>query len=316
MADTSPPLPTLVVEDGVHRAARARLALGSHHVGTAPDSDIVVTDLGPAGTRFALAVEPSAVTLQALAVPIVLAGGKAVRPGRSARCRGDARFRCGAVSFRIEAPPAPGPATGPGRARLARSLPRLAMAGLAAALLGVLTLPDTTSKADVPVRSADVTGSVPAGPGPGVLVPSATDLSPRQSPAAAARHADALRQRLAAHLAQAGLTSIAVAAQPEGSIEAVGQIGPQQTGAWREAGRWFDGEAAGAVVLVDRVRVAAEPPPLTIEAVWPGRRPYVVDGRGDKLFAGSVLANGWTVSGIEAERVVLKRGDEIMAVRF
>lgn len=313
MANVPPPFPTLVVEDGLHRAARAHLSLGSHHVGTAPDSDIVVTDLGPAGTRFALSIEASAITLHALAMPIVLAGGKALKPGRSKRCRGETRFRCGAVSFRIEAA-AQSSATRPRSFRLAWSLPGLVVAGTLAALLGVLTVSDTVSKADAPTMSANPAGSVPVGSAPSGVVPSAPAPSPRQP--ATARRADALRPRLVAYLSQSGLDSIAVNAQPEGSIEAVGQIGPQQTAAWRQAGQWFDGEAAGQVVLVDRVRVAVEPPPLTIQAVWQGRRPYVVDGRGDKLFTGSVLANGWTVSGIKAGRVMLKRGDQILAVRF
>lgn len=313
MANMFPAPPTLVVEDGVHRAARARLCSGRQHVGTAPDSDIVVTDLGPAGTRFALEIEASRVTLHALATPLVLSKGRALKPGRSRRCRGDTRFRCCAVSFRIEAPAAPLRAAGTRRLGRAWSLPGLAAAGLVAALLSVLSLSNTTSKADAPLMAAQGAGPDPAASRSGTFQPFAS-LPPRPSPAV--HRADALRLRLAAYLSQAGLGSIVVKAQPEGSIEADGQIAPQQAAVWREVGQWFDGEAAGQVVLVDRVRVAVEPPPLTIQAVWPGRRPYVIDGSGDKLFAGSMLANGWTVSGIEAGRVVLKRGDQVLAVRF
>lgn len=317
MANTLPVPPLLIVEDGLHRAARARLSTGRHHIGTAPDSDIVVTDLGPAGTRFALEVDASAITLHALATPIVLPRGKSLRPGRSARCGNDLRFRCGAVSFRIEAPAARLRVAGRRNASFAWSLPALAVAGILAALLSVLTLSNTTSKAEAPALSADVTGPVPVGAQTAAVVPPASAPFLAKRPAGSADpRADALKQRLADYLANAGLASIVVKVQPEGSIEAVGQIAPQQTGAWRQAGQWFDGEAAGQLVLVDRVRVAVEPPPLTIQAVWPGRRPYVVDGSGDKLFAGSVLANGWTVSGIETERVILKRGDQVLAVRF
>lgn len=317
MANTSPVSLTLIVEDGLHRAARAGLALGRHHVGTAPDSDIVVTDLGPAGTRFALEVEASAITLHALATPITLPKGKTLRPGRSARCPGDLRFRCGAVSFRIEAPAAQRRTTVTRSFGLAWSLPALAVAGILAALLSVLTLSNTTSKAEAPPLSGDVTGPVADSAQAGTPVRSAAvPFETRQLTMPAAGRVNALRQRLADHLSHAGLVSISVEAQPEGSIEAVGQIAPHQTSAWREAGQWFDSEAAGQVVLVDRVRIAVEPPPLTIQAVWPGRRPYVVDGNGDKLFAGSVLANGWMVSGIETARVMLKRGDQVLAVRF
>ncbi len=90
---------------------------------------------------------------------------------------------------------------------------------------------------------------------------------------------------------------------------------PQQMDQWREAQRWFDSGSGGQTVLVSRVTATAAPP-LAIQAVWPGPHPYVIDGNGEKLFAGAMLHGGWTVDSIAADHVLIRRGSQTLAVRF
>ena len=69
-------------------------------------------------------------------------------------------------------------------------------------------------------------------------------------------------------------------------------------------------------LLVDQVRVAAEKPPLAVRAAWTGAEPYVIDGAGQKLFLGARLPDGWTVSAITSDAVLLRRGSRLLAVHF
>ncbi len=289
----------LVVESGVHRTARAALAAGRTRVGAAPDNEIVLLDLGSAPTSFALDTSGDGVVLHAVATSIELPRRKKLAAGRSKRCRAGARFASHGTAFRLEGPQRK--PFRPARYHLMWSVPVLAGGMFCIALLSVSASPNAS-----PVEASDIsyeaTGSVP---------PKARDAA-----AGSGRPASAVLEMLREHLAATGLDSISVTARPEGSIEARGQISPQQDATWREAGRWFDGAAGGRAVLVDQVHVTAEPPPLTVQAVWPGRTPYVIDGSGDKLFVGTVLPSGWAISGIEAGQVLIRRGGQSFTVRF
>ena len=121
---------------------------------------------------------------------------------------------------------------------------------------------------------------------------------------------------LQARLDQQHLGSVAVETLPDGSYRAIGKLAPQEAPAWHDTTRWFDEGSAGRVVLIDRVTVAAAVPPLAIQSAWVGAQPYVIDGAGQKLFVGAVVADGWTIEGIEAGRVTVKRQGQRLAVTF
>ncbi|BAM93195.1 hypothetical protein S58_72310 [Bradyrhizobium oligotrophicum S58] len=123
--------------------------------------------------------------------------------------------------------------------------------------------------------------------------------------------ADALRQRLAA----AGLTTVEIVSDSS-AITARGNIDSAALGKWRDIERWFDGTFGIAIVLTSQVEAKSASPstPLTVQAIWAGAGPYVIDGRGQKLFAGAVINDGWIVDRIEQNRVVLRRGADLLAV--
>jgi len=295
--------PTLIVEGGVHREARASLKAGSNRAGAAPDNDIVLFDLGPARTSFALNYHDGSVVLHAVDAPVKLSGRKILSIGTSKRCTDGLRFTSGAIPFRLELPSSKlNRAVRPVGSRLRSYLPVLAGGVLLTALLSVMGSLDAAPPVEAYGISSETTASIPA-----AAVHSASQSSQQLT---------ATLQGLRQHLGASGLDAIALTSQPDGSIEARGQIMPQQETAWHEAGRWFDGAAGGRVVLVDQVRVSAKAPPLTVQAVWPGRSPYVINGSGDKLFVGTVLSSGWTISGIDAKHVLVKRGGQALAVRF
>ena len=300
MAHDQSVAPILIVESGLHRTARAALAAGRNRIGTTDDHDIVLSDLLSPGTPFWLEHCDGKVLLQAVDATIDLPGRKQLAPGQSKRCPDGLRFTGGGITFRLDMPGA-APAQ---RSGLMTYMPACIGAVLCLAMLTTVVRLDAAAPPKALDLASETTGSLPAPAGPN---------APAVQPV---RPAGAVLESLRQHLDGAGLESITLTTQPDASIEARGLIAPQQDGAWREAGRWFDTVAGGRAVLVDQVRVATEAPPLAVQAVWPGNSPYVIDGNGDKLFIGSLLASGWTISGIDAKRVLVKRGDQTLAVRF
>jgi hypothetical protein len=62
--------------------------------------------------------------------------------------------------------------------------------------------------------------------------------------------------------------------------------------------------------------VKVEPPPLAIQSVWFGDEPYLVARDGQRYGVGSAVGNGWQLDRIEVDRVLLKRGAEVVALNF
>ena len=133
---------------------------------------------------------------------------------------------------------------------------------------------------------------------------------------AAAAPAPDLLGALKARLADAGLDAVTAAQGSDGTLMLAGVIPPAREPALRDVQRWFDGASGARTVLVSTVRVAAEKPPLAIQAAWTGADPYVIDGAGQKLFVGAGLPEGWSVLSIASGTVLLERGARRLAVHF
>jgi hypothetical protein len=292
----------LIVENGVHQGARAVLAEGRTLVGSSADNDIVISDLRDGGAAFTLDHRGRDMVLQANAA-VELPGRKPLAPRQSRRCASSIRFTSGGVTLRLEiAGAGPGSAVSSTRTRFRAYL--VISASLVLAVM-VLSAAASFSAAPAVVQSNDApetTGSIPA--------------TAREAVTSSHQRQAAAIESLQQHLAAVDLGSLVLTARPDGSIEARGQISRDQQATWREVEHWFDSLAGRRVVLVDAVSVGAAPQPLAIQAVWPGHNPYVIDGDGNKHFIGSTLPSGWTVAGIDESHVLVKRGQQTLAVRF
>jgi hypothetical protein len=301
----------LVVENGVHQAARAELANGRNSVGCLPDNNIVISDLRNSGTSFTLEHRGRDIVLHADA-PVELPSGKPLAPGQSKRCVNGMRFVSGGVALRMEI-------VGPGHDIATSSirfrLKELLLAAATVAFVAMVSGAALSFRADakrtlshssvetIGSSGADITGSIPRSSSEGLS-------SSHQRQVAAI---GSLRR----HLVEVELSSLVVTAQPDGSIKARGQITKEQESTWHEVQHWFDTATAGQVMLVNTVSVGAvAPAPLAIQAVWPGRNPYVIDGDGGKYLIGSQLPSGWTVAEINDTHVLVKRGQQTLSVRF
>jgi hypothetical protein len=294
----------LVVESGVHQAARAVLTTGLNQVGPSAGNDIVISDLRIHATSFTLELRGRSVILHAADAPVEFPGRKSLERGESRRCAGGIRFTSSGIAFRLEISAlGPGPLVSSTPSKFRSRVPVLATGVLGTIMLTVLLVSLKAAPAIVQFDDAiETTGSVPT-------------TSSRVVQSSGQRQLSAL-QSLRQHLATLELSSPVLTAEPDGSIEARGQISKYQEATWREVMHWFDTITNGQVVLVNSVSVAAEAQPLTIQAVWPGHNPYVIDGSGGKLFIGTALPSGWSISDIDRSHVLLKRGDESLSVRF
>ena len=153
----------------------------------------------------------------------------------------------------------------------------------------------TLAAASLPGQATTGTGGARPGPGGSPTLQGA---------------ADALRQQLTT----AGLTAIEIVSDAA-AITAKGSIDPTALGKWRDVQQWFDRTFGIAIVLTSQVEAKSPSPgaPLTVQAIWAGAGSYVIDGRGQKLFAGAVVGDGWIVDQIERKRVLLRRGADFLA---
>lgn len=285
---------TLTVENGPQAGASLLLQPGRTLVGTGLDSDVVVSDGLMATAHFAVECG-SSVVLRALTADVRLGRGASLRPGEARAAAAGARFTAGVTGFRIDAPEV--------RVSLARSdwrsrlVAPAAIAVTAAALL-VIQVPhgDTSVASRMPVdrvAPVQVTGAMPSVPTPADLV-----------------------EVLSGRMVAAGLSGLRFGVGTDGAVDVSGSLSPDQQAGWADIKRWFDGRYGGRAVLVDRAGLSAPTAPLSVAALHTGTSPFVIDRDGHKLFPGSELADGWRIDSIEPSRVLVRRGDQVLAVRF
>ncbi len=301
-------LPSLIVKSGVHRLADALLPVGEISVGADEANTLIVSDVS-VPTAFRLRWDGHSVTFTAVGSDVSV-NGRSLRRGGRCRFNRSSSFTSGGIAFLVEWPVAPSMAA-PARSRAQRGF-AAAIACTVVLVAAAMLLPARSSP--LPTRfvdlSRDGTGSISAGAGPNTVK---NVVLPLARPAFDGRSLlGALRQQLAS----AELDGISVDLQPDGGVAASGRILPARREAWRSAARWFDTVAKGQAVLIDRVEVSAAAASLQIQAVYTGQVPYVIGGDGQKFFVGTSLPDGAVIQKIESQRVLVKRGGQIVAVRF
>jgi hypothetical protein len=274
---------------GLHAGTGTYAESAGCHIGADTACDFALLDDGIQPRHLRVAGSGSAVIIEAMDGDAVINETTPLAAGRGMRCPLPVRIRIGSVHLRLHAENAQGkPAAARGR------LPARAWhAVLFACVLGTLGLLQAhgLEQAGAAVRhgetQAPALGRLPAGDTADVTA--------------------ALRQRLAA----AGLAKLDVSRE-QGLLRLSGTINANAQASLHEVQHWFDATYGGTLVLRNAVEVAARAvqPQLQIRAVWQGAKPYIVDGQGQRRYAGSVLDGGWILAGIETDRVVLQRGGE------
>jgi hypothetical protein len=293
-------VPLLLVEGGIHRSATVEIPVGESDVGSDVASHVVVSDL-PAPTAFRLKWDGRSLVLSAVGCDADV-DRKALRRGQDRRLKRSSSLVVGGIAFRLKLPMTAELSGLPRGSRGFAAGVACTAALATTALIAAPTLPPPMHFPGGSRQMREMTGSAKA-----------VAIAPE---AKHSRDSAALLKDFRQHLASSGLDKIAVDVQPDGAVEAVGVIVPAKGEAWRAAMRWFDTAAAGRAVLVDRVRVGVAVGSLQVQAVYTGVTPYVIDGEGQKLFIGASLPDGSVIQKIESQSVVVKRGDQLVAVRF
>lgn len=289
---------TLAVTQGFHSGASMELTEPSYTIGSDGGSDIVLRDAGIASLHTRLHRKGSQVEIEAIGGDLELDNGETIRKGQGCRRRLPLGIALGAAQLRLTGPE-------PVKSRWSLSQrPLLAGGVLIAAVFAIsvaangLSIAKTDDKpAKLALADGETTGSIP---GNGADV----------------EHLAAAQAELTARLAQSGLETVAVGRSSERLVVS-GTIPNAQSGTWAEVRLWFD-QKFGQVPLVSNIAVGdvAQPPRLTLQAIWYGERPYVIAGDGTRYHEGAFTNDGWTIKEIGQTALVLTKGGATVALKY
>lgn len=290
-------MPVLTIVDGLQAGFKTKLATGDYLIGTGTDCMVVVADPAMCSDHFEVHV--GEVTVLHARRQLVLLDGSNLAPGSRLAIAGPTTFIAGGTRFLIEPPVSTVSTTS-----VVSTQPR--RRGRFSAILS-----------SVSVAAAVVAGGIwLTGRGPAV-VPLTHAASAALRPAAL-RGVDrgAAADMLQSRIASAGLPGVLVSRQPDGTLLVNGVLGVGDEPAWIGVRQWFDTNYGNEFVLVERFGTTGALPPLRIAAVWAGSHPYVVDDRGTRMHVGASAGDGWSVDGISAGHVVMRRGTQSVSLRY
>jgi hypothetical protein len=282
----------LEILDGLHQGVSLPLEKAVYRVGSAPDTDLVLSDVGIAGQHLILRMSPGHVAVEALGGDVSLTGADGgrlhVKQGHGLNVRLPVEIALGEARLRLR----DGRPTAMTAPRPAKGVTSRHWAALAAVLLMVLcTLAFAFRAEPQALTHAPDTRRAPAAVAP---------------PTAEQAHAwldQALRDAELSYL-HTRLDGRQISVQ--GSYPAT--LKPQ----WLKVQQAFDSRFGQHVVLTPAVQATATvaKPRTRFQAVWFGPSPYVIDEHGKRLYPGATLADNWVLDSIEGDEVRLTRGHE------
>lgn len=289
---------TLAVTGGFHSGASLELTKPTYTIGSDSGSDIVLRDPGIASLHARIHRRGSQLEIEAIGGDLELAGGETIQKGQGCRRRMPLGISLGDAQLQLTGPE---PVTN--RWSLSQR-PLLAGGVLVAAVFAISIAANSLSVAkteDKPAKFAlaggEVTGSIPGS-------------------GADAEHLATAQTELTTRLAQSGLEAVSVGRSSERLVVS-GTIPNAQSGAWTEVRSWFD-QKFGQVPLVSNIAIgdAAQPPRLTLQAIWYGERPYVIAADGTRYHEGAFTNDGWTIKEIGQTALVLTKGGATVALKY
>ena len=278
----SPPLPELNVLTGAHAGVIVALESTTVRIGTLEDCDIVLRDPDIQSVHLTLHMHRRFLAIEATGGDVQV-GSARVRQGHGYRCRLPVELRIGQTSMRL----AYRPGVDNGSRRKSAQWSAIGLVGLL--IVAVCLWQSRSGSSAAPAPEIAPTASLPANR---VASPSQPDLQV------------ALRDRLD----QAGLQQLTIDSQAN-SVRVSGSVDSDQRARWIEVQNWYDRTWGNVPVLRNDVLLAPPPSPPRVHfrAVWLGPQPYVIGARGERLYPGAALADGWVLQRIETDRLILAR---------
>ncbi len=306
MNETSNPAVVIKVLSGQHAGASQELAFGELAVGSSLDADIVITDPGIAGHHVRLSFTQTKLEIEALEGEVTL-NGEAVAQGSSASDAYPSLISVAGVSLEIKRH----------RRVLFEASPLWYTRGGAVIVILLMLLalnkvlePSSAARALVSANVHELAAEAGKNDMPANTV--------RHLKRASAENISAAVQSLRERLNASGIATLDISATSE-AVAVSGVVPPAKESDWQATERWFDNNFGNTIVLEARVSFLsrkAQQSPLEIQSVWAGKMPYVIDGRGDKVYEGTKLRDGWLIDKIEKDHVVLRRQAEYLELKL
>jgi hypothetical protein len=280
----------LSVLTGLHAGVSVQLDEPMCRIGSDLACDIVLTDAGMSAQHVMLHLLPPHVVIEAYAADVFV-GHTHVPQGTGYRCLLPVKLKIADVDLHISCSSS---STGTSALRDFLTHPRIPrnyLLVIAALFTICMVVAFSFEKPPISVEVAPAESVIfdqdPALP----LAPSAN----------AALHAK---------LAEAGLSALHVEGQ-EAYLRVSGELTSEMRPRWEDIQQWFDRTYGATHFLENTVsaRVPAAAPRIRIQAVWLGESPYVIGERGERLYPGAAMKDGWILLRIEARQLVFKRND-------
>ncbi|TLX58646.1 hypothetical protein DN826_05030 [Stutzerimonas nosocomialis] len=284
---------TLTVLEGVHQGVSLPLDMAACSIGAGQQSDLVLGDPGVAERHVTLRLSARHVAVEALGGDVRVFGqGRETRvaQGSGYRARLPFELLVGQARLRLDAPASGGATVAPASGGTLQWMMAVVFMFICAGALAVLR--DDASPVSAGIAMAPVAAE-------------AKTLRPSL---------DALRAELERDARAAGLEGLRIGVQ-NGQLRVRGSLTAEQQSRWADVQRAFDGRHGRYAPLHSEValREPGAQPRVRFQAVWFGDNPYVINAAGARLYPGAALEHGWTLLRIDAEQVVLARGEERFA---
>ncbi len=276
----------LEVLSGIQQGVKIEIAGPTCLIGASTECDVVLAGTGVADRHCRISLYAWKAAVEALDGDVGREGQSTVVAGYGCRAELPMDLLLGETRIRISR-----------KAGSSRRLKPLLIGAGAFALLTIVTM--FASRATEPDYDA-------------ARQRSAASRFPDRAPYAASP--EAMRQ-LRARIEEAGLSSLSVTAA-DGRIEVAGELVPAEMAKWTEIEQWFDRTHGRDHLLSSMVEPGdgTAAPQIRLQAIWLGPQPYVIDRRGERIYPGGALEDGWVLKSIDTERVTVSRNGQDMAI--
>jgi type III secretion protein D len=285
----------LRVTGGRHAGAVSSANGGPQLIGSSVDADIVLTDKGVSPRHARIASSRHEFELEALEGVVAINGGS-LTPGQRIKSQYPATIEVGEAKIEIVRDEASG-----------RKVVESFLTAGGVVLIALAGLADWHRGA----RDRDMAG---AGGYDAASAGAPLQRLALPGPETANAAADALRQ----HLLSQRIATIDVKAGA-GTVTAAGSVTPDRQADWQSAQIWFDESFGQNILLKSDVAILAAKPmkaPITIQSVWLGDTPYLIDGEGRKFFVGSMIRDGWVLEKVEEGKVLVSKDKQPLVLRY
>jgi Inner membrane component of T3SS, cytoplasmic domain/Inner membrane component of T3SS, periplasmic domain len=304
--------PVFEVISGLHVGVIVRLQRRRYAIGSSLPADIVLHDAGVAQQHAALLIDRRRVRLEALGGDVDMQTGRLPK-GHGCYLRLPIDLVLGGATIRLRLPGGAQPRGRTIESMLATASRRIrTTTGIA--IVSAIALCLAGGALTISMSRADAGGVAPARFA--TLGDAGVDMMAKDKASEPPRMDDVVRD-LTARLDAAGLHALKAAIVGD-RLTVTGDLDKRDSETWTAVQRWFDQNYGRQIILGAHVNIgeAKTAPPLSLQAVWYGANPCVIAADGAHYYEGTVLESGWLVREIGADRTVLVRNGESVALTY